>query len=149
MVAVNQEEVYSAYQFVSAAASMAEAFISLDTGKIYWVSDETRDLEEEEIPDDIETSDRYLAIPNQRDLDLGQRLIFRFIREQLPQHYDRVAGIFSRKGAYSRFKDFLRSEGALEKWYAYEEQAEGRALHEWCADHGIEVTGGKGDQAAR
>jgi hypothetical protein len=73
MVTVNKEELYSAYQFVSAASdSMAEAFISLDTGKIFWVSDEIRDLEEEEIPDDLETSNRYLAIPNEHDLDLGQ-----------------------------------------------------------------------------
>jgi hypothetical protein len=147
MVTVNKEELYSAYQFVSAASdSMAEAFISLDTGKIFWVSDEIRDLEEEEIPDDLETSNRYLAIPNEHDLDLGQGLIFRFIREQMPQHYDRVADIFRRKGAYARFRDFLSSEVALEKWYAYRDQAEEQALQEWCEENGIEPIEREGDQ---
>lgn len=36
------------------------AYISLDTGTIYWLSDEL----DEETPPDLETSDRYLEIPH-------------------------------------------------------------------------------------
>lgn len=34
------------------------------------------DLEDEEnLPDDLKTSDRYLAVPHRNDLDLGRRLV--------------------------------------------------------------------------
>lgn len=46
------------------------AFISLDTGTIYWIS-ELNPLEKE-VPEDLETSDRYLAIPHKNDLGFGQ-----------------------------------------------------------------------------
>ena len=36
------------------------AYISLDTGEIYWTSE--LNPVEEDVPDDLETSDRYLAI---------------------------------------------------------------------------------------
>jgi hypothetical protein len=41
----------------------------MDTGAIYWIS-EPNPLEEE-VPDDLETSDRHIAIPHKNDLDLG------------------------------------------------------------------------------
>jgi hypothetical protein len=30
-------------------------------------------LDDEDLPEDIDDSDRYLAVPSQHDLDLGQR----------------------------------------------------------------------------
>ena len=65
----------------------------------------------------------------------------RFAAERLDNHYDEIADIFSRKGAYRRFKDFLRRVGALDSWYEYESEAQERALREWCAENGIEVEG--------
>jgi hypothetical protein len=66
----------------------------------------------------------------------------------MPQHDERVASIFSRKGAYARFKDFLDSEGALDKWRAYEEEATERALREWCEDNDIELIHAEGNKQA-
>ncbi len=65
----------------------------------------------------------------------------RFAAEQLDDHYDEIAGIFSHKGAYRRFKDFLIRVGALERWHDYENEAKEKALREWCAENGIEVEG--------
>jgi hypothetical protein len=148
MVAVNMNDLSDAFEFVSAGdgIDMVEAYISLDTGKVYWVSDAVP--EEEEIPDDVQTSDRYIEVPNKRELDLGQRLIFRFMKEHLPQQYDRVAEIFRRNGAYSRFKDLLASAGALDKWHAYEEKPKERALREWCEENGIGLVEAKANQQA-
>ena len=39
------------------------------------------------MPDDID-DDKYIEIPDKRDLNLGQRLVFRFIDEYLPEKLD-------------------------------------------------------------
>jgi hypothetical protein len=61
---VRFEDLTLAFDFVgSAPASEHNAYINLDTGKIYWQSD-VIPIEDEDIAKDIETSDRYLAIPH-------------------------------------------------------------------------------------
>lgn len=71
MVAVKHDDLSLAFDFVSyAAPTEHDAYVSLDTGKIYWTSDSS-DALDEEIPDDPETSDRNLEIPHRNELDLG------------------------------------------------------------------------------
>ena len=114
MVTVKYEDLSEAFDFVSFAAPMEHhAYISIDTGTIYWIS-EANPLEEE-IPDDLETSDRYIAIPHKNDLDLGSDLALRFAADELPGLYNRIEGFFRHRGAYARFKELLASEGYLDK----------------------------------
>ncbi|MGA8711624.1 MAG: hypothetical protein WB647_01230 [Roseiarcus sp.] len=80
-------------------------------------------------------------MPGPRALDLGSRLVMRFAEDVMSDHADEIAAIFSRKGAYGRFKDFLVRVGALNQWYEYEAAATEKALREWCAENGIEVEG--------
>jgi hypothetical protein len=67
------------------------AYICLDSGKIYLHSDSV-DLEEDELPEDLDTSSRYIAVPHRNDLDVGCRLVFAFIDQQLPDNGDTVEG---------------------------------------------------------
>jgi Uncharacterised protein family (UPF0158) len=137
-VTVNARELRDAFDFVSAGeASDNSAYISLDTGRIYWRST-AADLEEEDLPNDIDDSDRYLAVPSQRELDLGRRLALAFVAEELPDDYDTMTGFFRRRGAYGRFKSLLETRGRLERWYDFEARAIDAALRGWCAEHGIE-----------
>lgn len=139
MVAVKYDDLATAFDFVSGGDPMEnEAYVSLDTGNVYWVSNLIDD-DEEELPDDLETSDRYLLIPDKSELGLGKRLALRFAAEYLPQHYEQAEGFFSRKGAYARFKDLLERKGMLERWYAFEAEAIKRELKQWCADNGMEI----------
>jgi hypothetical protein len=67
---VKHDDLSLAFDFVSyAVPTEHDAYVSLDTGKIYWTFDSSDALDE--IPDDLETSDRYLAIPHRNELDLG------------------------------------------------------------------------------
>ena len=86
-----------------------------------------RQIDLDELPDDIDSGD-YLALPGPRDLDLGSRLVMRFADEVLSDHADEIARIFSRKGAYAWFKDFLVRLGALDKWRDYENAATEKAM---------------------
>jgi hypothetical protein len=138
MVTVNARELRDAFDFVSAGEEFDNsAYISLDTGKIYWRST-TADLEEEDLPSDIDNSARYLAVPSQRELDLGRRLALAFVAEELPDDHETVAAFFQRRGAYRRFKNLLDTRGKLERWYDFEGRATDAALRAWCAEHGIE-----------
>jgi hypothetical protein len=90
------------------------------------------------LPDDVD-SDRYIAVPHKNDLDLGKRLVLKFAAEFLADEYDYVRQIFSRRGAYARFKDLLDRHGKLQQWHDYEDRAKKEALREWCQDNEIEI----------
>ena len=138
MVAVRHDDLSMAFDFVSCAAPMEHsAYISLDTGEVYWTSDSSEAFDEE-IPDDLETSDRYLAIPHKNELDLGSHLALRFVAQTLPACYEEAEGFFRRRGAYARFKELLQREGVLERWYSFETDAVEIALRQWCAENGLE-----------
>ncbi|WP_343674148.1 hypothetical protein [Paraburkholderia heleia] len=139
MVAIKYDDLSLAIDFVSYAAPMEHnAYVSLDTGKVWWTSD-PGDAFDEEMPDDLETSDRYLAIPHRNDLDLGRPLALRFAAQALPACYDQIEGFFRRQGAYACFKDLLAREGVLERWYSFEADAVESALRHWCAKNGLEL----------
>ena len=113
------------------------AYICVDTGKIYCHS-VSAGLEEEDLPEDLETSDRYIAVPHKNDLGLGRRLALAFVDQELSDEYDTVAGFFGRRGAYRRFKALLHARGTLERWDEFENLATEKALLAWCEENGIQ-----------
>ncbi len=112
----------------------AECHIDPENGAIYCFDSmgETFDA----VPPDFDP-DSAISIPNKYDLDLGNQLVFDFVRAQIPEHHDEVRDIFRRKGAYSRYKALLYRLGKEQDWYAYEAQHIRDALSEWCVDNGI------------
>jgi len=114
-----------------------EAYVDRQSGKIYWSS--SMGDADEELPGDIEDGTRYLAVPHKNDLDLGRRLVFRFVEEQLPESYGLVDGYFHKKGAYSRLRSLLEQKGCLEAWYRYEEKTVEQALRDWCGENGLRL----------
>jgi hypothetical protein len=148
VVAVKYDDISDAFEFVGSAPPCTHnAYISRDTGHIYWTS-ELAPLDEE-VPDDLDTSGSYLLVPHKTELNLGRNLALRFAASELPAHYDRIVGFFRHKGAYARFKDLLDSEGALERWYKYEADATEKALRDWCADNDIQLIASSETSAAQ
>jgi hypothetical protein len=90
---------------------------------------------DEVLPDDLETSDRYVALPHKNDLDLGKDLVLGFVARELPNQYARVEGFFRRRGACRRFKEMLESEGVIERWFAFEAESQENALRDWCLEN--------------
>jgi hypothetical protein len=140
MVTVAYSELSDAYEFGAAGGDgESSAYLSLDTGKFYCISDFIDP--EEQLPDDLETSARYLLLPEKSELGLGKRLALRFVEEQTPALLPTAEEIFRHKGAYARYKDLLESQGALERWYQFEAEATRNALLQWCSEHEVRVTG--------
>jgi hypothetical protein len=138
MHSINLDELRNAFEFVSSGPSSQNfAYMCMDTGIIYWKSN-VMDLEEE-IPTDLDTSDRYIAVPHKNDLQLGQSLALSFIDQEIPHEYNFVASLFRKRGAYRRFKELLQSVGLLEKWFAFEANASDIALQNWCKENNIEL----------
>ena len=128
------------FEFVSSSGvGMNEAFLCRRTGKIYWRSDSSDDLNEEEMPDDVEDEEKYIAIPGKRDLDLGKPLVLDFAREFLPNDFDEVRYMFSKRGAYKNFRALVTRRNLLDRWYEFESKATERALREWCELNSIEL----------
>jgi hypothetical protein len=137
-MAVTFQDILLAFDFISSGGSgQNEAFICRKSGALYWRSEDLPD--EEELPEDIEDSAKYLPIPSKHDFDLGKPLVLAFAREFLPDDVDHVRSIFSRQGAYARFKDLLRHRGAVDRWHTFEAKAETEALRAWCRESGIEL----------
>jgi uncharacterized protein UPF0158 len=137
---VSLKDILEAFEFVSADnAGEHHAFICRQSGKVYWFVEYSGD-EMSELPDDIDDSDKYVKIPDKRELDLGKPLVLEFLRQTLPSEIDKVQRIFSARGAYARFKDLMDRKGALDQWYNFEAKAEEEALRMWCALNSIEIS---------
>jgi len=148
MATLSYDDLLLAFDFVSSGAPGEQrAYLSLETGKTFWISD--MDLVEEQVPDDVETSDRYLEIPHKYDLDLGEQLVFRFAAERLPQQRDRIEALFRGRGAYRRFRELLVAANRLEEWYAFEREAIRQALKQWCDANGVRLAEPGPEVAAR
>jgi len=136
---VSLKDILEAYEFVCAGGGDEhQAFLCKQSGKVYWHSELSDDLDE--LPDDVGDSEKYLQIPDKRELDLGKPLALDFARQFLPNDFDEVRQLFSKRGAYARFKDLLDRRRALDQWYDFEAKAEERALRMWCDLNSIEVS---------
>src|SRR5712691_11171653 len=77
------KDILEAFEFVGVSGSLGEnlAFLCRRTGKIYWHS-EFSDVAEldDELPDDVDDEEKYIAIPDKLELDLGKPLALNFAR---------------------------------------------------------------------
>lgn len=131
------EKIFDAFEFVSAGHGFGDhaAYLDLDTGKIYF-SSEYSDINE--LPEDTDEVN-YIEIPHKNELDLGKQLVFDFVRKYIPDEMDYVGSVFSRKGAYSRFKDLLDRRDLLDDWYEFELKEQDKKLRKWCEENSIEL----------
>ena len=118
------------------------AYICRDTGKIYWKSASAGLGEEDDLPEDLDISDRYVPVPHKNDLGLSRRLALAFVDQELPDDRDTVVSCFWRRGAYGRFKELLHARGMLQRWYEFENSAMEEALLAWCEENGIQPVDG-------
>ena len=136
---VDYSELETAFMFVSMSPPFEHyAYLNKETGETYYVSEIG---DSDELPDDLEENENYIAIPHKNDLNLGRNLVFDFVVNNLPDEFEKVRSIFSRKGAYARYKNLLEDKGQLQAWYEFEGNAIEKALRQWCEENAIKVAG--------
>lgn len=135
-------DIIQAFEFADTGSGGCCTFVCRQTGKIYYQfeDDDLQDLEDYQLPDDIEDESKYLQVPTARDLDLGKPLVLAFAREVLPDDVHEVRDIFSRRGAYQNFKSMLSRRRATDAWHHYRDEARDQALRDWCEVNAIEIT---------
>jgi hypothetical protein len=104
---VSIADITGAFEFANTSGSIGEflAFVCKRTGKIYYRTDFSDDEEmNDELPDDIDDEEKYVALPDKRELGLGKPMVLDFAREFLPDDFDDVRYFFSKRGAYPKFK---------------------------------------------
>jgi hypothetical protein len=138
---VSFQKILNGFEFAaSGGIGEYQAILCRQTGKIYLRS-EVSDFDEpiDELPEDVEDDEKYIALPGKRELGLGKPLALDFAREFLPRDFDEVRDIFDRRGAYAKFRALLIRTRTLEQWYDFESKATKRALREWCELNSIAV----------
>jgi len=134
---ISFDDIENAFFFVSMDQQfMNNAYLCKETGELFYTSEMG---DSDELPEDIDNPEKYIAIPHKNELDLGRALVLEFTSLYLPEELDEVSSIFRRKGAYSRYKDLLETKGALDDWYQFEEERRESALTEWCRENHIEL----------
>jgi len=135
---VSFNDILEAFEFVNfGGTSEHQVFLCRQTGRLYWHSEFGDEFDE--LPDDIDDSEKYIVLPDKRELDLGKPLALDFARQFLPEHVHEVRYIFSKRGAYAKFKNLLVRKDLLDQWHDFERRAEEAALRAWCDEHSIEV----------
>jgi hypothetical protein len=140
---VSFDDILLAFEFAGVNGDgLHRAILCRRTGKIYFHY-EFSDLEEfnDELPDDVEDEEKYIDIPDKRELGLGKPLALDFAREVLPNDFDDVRYMFSKRGAYKKFRALVTRRNTLDRWYDFESKATEQALREWCQLNSIEVSG--------
>lgn len=133
---IDFSDIEDAFLFVSSSLPFENiAVLNKKTGDIYYKSEMSG---VDEFPDDIE-SDDYIDVPHKNDLNLGRDLVFNFVAGHLPEQMENVRQIFRAKGAYSRFKSLLDSQGLLEKWHEFENEQTKSALLQWCQRNDLQI----------
>ncbi len=131
------EDLELAFHFIDAHGGYdCEVWISRSTGEVFYGSDATGI---HEVPEDLLESDEYVRMPDRFELDLGKNLVWEFVEREIPGLRPRVREIFSRRGAYGRYKDFLQQLGLLDRWFRFENEKIRETLLRWCEEQGIPV----------
>ena len=129
------DDLESAFDYLNVGDPYDKAvYVSRSTGQTYYRSD-MADIDE--LPEDVEQNDDYVEVPNKYDLDLGKQLVWDFVNREIPGLKDKVERIFSRRGAYSRYKAFLAELELLDAWHRFQDERTKEALLEWCESVGI------------
>lgn len=130
------------YAFQLASADLladSGAFLDRETGDWVFFDDGPQREGDPRTPEDLLPDPRYLAAPTRQDLDLGTDLAFDFTDRHLPDARAEVRAIFSRRGAWGRFKDLLDRRDRREAWHRYEEARTRAALIGWAEGQGLRV----------
>jgi len=133
------QDIELAFAYVSSSQPLINsAYISKTTEQIYYHSEM---YDSDEFPEDFYEKHDYIEIPHRNDLDLGQLLVWQFVNKEIPGLTDKIRGLFSMRGAYSRYKSFLEEIGLLKKWHEFEDTKTKETLKEWCNENRIEIDG--------
>ncbi|MGX4640789.1 hypothetical protein [Massilia sp. SYSU DXS3249] len=138
MPTVDADDLEDAVLIVSESGTPDKAWVSLDTGQVH-IRSELFAGESAPLPDDIDSSPRYVPVPHMRTLNLGLELVFDFADAAMEKDADRVRQMFRRPDAYRHFSELVGERGLTDRWHDFREAQTRAVLAGWCAEHGLQL----------
>ncbi len=132
------------------------AYLDRDTGEVVLISEESLSLGEAEpeeigsLPDwqkeevelavQIQTTDRYLALPDR--FDVNEWEIMREFSEEAKPEKIRAAllGVIRGDHAFRRFKDQIATHNMWDQWNGFRRNAFEEIVRDWCEENAITLT---------
>jgi hypothetical protein len=132
------------------------AFLDQQTGEVFLISEESLALTEADpetiaMPPDwqkeealravlIETTDRYLALPDR--FDVNEWTIMSEFCHEVKRDHIRAALLKAIQGdhPFRRFKDQIATHDLWEDWNRFRRQAFGEIIRDWAEENGIILT---------
>ena len=132
------------------------SFLDRHTGEVFLISEESLALTEADpetiamLPDWqkeeavravlIETTDRYLALPDQ--FEVNEWNIMNEFCHEVKRDHVRAALLNAVQGnhAFRRFKDQIATHGLWEDWNRFRRHAFGEIIRDWSEENGIILT---------
>lgn len=117
-----------------------EQFLNTETGEFVALADGMWVDRDEELEEEIETSDCYVRLPNQ--YEIHEWNIMEAFAEAIPSEgkQERLLRALHGRKAYRHFKDEIINLGVDEEYYAYRFLALCKIAKEWCEDNEIPYT---------
>ena len=132
------------------------AYLDRDTGEVVLISDESLSLgeadpeeiaslpdwqkEEAELAMQIQTTDRYLALPDQFDVNEWE-IMHEFCQEVKPGNIRAtLLGAIRGNHAFRRFKDQVATHNMWDQWNRFRRNAFEEIVRDWCEENGINLT---------
>lgn len=132
------------------------AYLDRDTGEVSLISQESLSLSEAEpeeiasLPDwqkeeaelavQIQTTDRYLALPDRFDVNEWEIMI-EFSQEVKPDNIRAtLLGAIRGNHAFRRFKDQIASHHMWDQWNRFRRHAFEEIARDWCEENDITLT---------
>lgn len=133
----NYSDLLEAYEsFAGISDYEATVFVNIEKEKIVlWYAEGLVDDEEHERVECELTQGKWMELPKKQELNLGVKLVFRFANAYFSEDdIQKVSRIFSRKGAYQKWRSFLESKDMVQEWYRFRDEEQDKALKRWLTD---------------
>ena len=127
-------------------SDLEAAFLASDPrrGASSWIHEQTSEVrmsfDENEgggPPPEDETG--WHLMPDAHELNLTHDMVWDFVIAECPERLDEIRRIFSQRGAWRMYKDFLAQRNLLDRWHQHKDAATCRALLAWAARQGMAV----------
>jgi hypothetical protein len=132
------------------------AYLDRDTGEVFLMSQDSLSLgeaepeeieslpgwqkEEAELAVQIQTTDRYLALPDRFDVNEWE-IMNEFCQEVKPDNIRAtLLGVIHGNHPFRRFKDQIANHNMWDQWNQFRRQAFEEIVRDWCEENSVSLT---------
>ncbi len=117
-----------------------EQYLNIETGEIVSLSDGTwsdRDEEDEALAEDIDTTDKFVHLPNQDEIHEYEIMEEFAYASPKPRYQEKLLHVLHGRKPYRNFKDEINCLGISETYYAWRLITLCKKAKNWCEENEV------------